>query len=331
MPGMDRGGRHLAPLAVWSLMGAVAPASAEAPSFRLPIDCTLGRDCYIQQYVDRDPGPGARDVGCGTLANDGHRGTDFALPSRAAMEAGVAVLAAAPGVVRGLRDGMPDIAADDPAAPDMEGRECGNGVVIAHGEGWESQYCHLREGSVAVQAGDRVEAGDTLGLVGMSGQATFPHVHFGVRENGAVVDPFRPDDGAACGVDGAGSLWRSPPEYRAAGLVSVGMAADVPTYEAVQAGLPEDGIADRTAPVVLWAYVFGGRTGDTITLEIDGPGGGAVGEHTAVLDKDQPLLFRAWGRRAPSAGWPSGDYAATVTLRRDGLVLDTGRAVAALP
>jgi D-3-phosphoglycerate dehydrogenase len=49
---------------------------------------------------------------------------------------------------------------------EIAGRECGNGVVIAHEDGWETQYCHMRRGSVAVQPGERVARGQTLGLVG---------------------------------------------------------------------------------------------------------------------------------------------------------------------
>ena len=91
------------------------------------------------------PGPAATDFTCGPLSYDGHDGTDIALPTRAAMAEGVAVLAAAPGTVTGIRDGIADF------APVIQGKECGNGVVIDHGAGWVTQYCHLRQGSVAGQ------------------------------------------------------------------------------------------------------------------------------------------------------------------------------------
>jgi murein DD-endopeptidase MepM/ murein hydrolase activator NlpD len=119
--------RALAPL----LMALASPAGAFELAF--PAGCTLGQDCYIQQYHDHDPGPEATDYTCGPLSYDGHDGTDIALPTRADMAAGVAVLAAAPGVVKGLRDGVAD------AAPFPTGQDCGNGVVIDHGNGWETQ------------------------------------------------------------------------------------------------------------------------------------------------------------------------------------------------
>src|SRR3990170_8389893 len=83
-----------------------------APAFALelsqPIDCTPGTDCFIQQYVDRDEGPGAQDYACGAETYDGHKGTDIRLRTTADVAKGVAVLATAPGVVAGLRDGMAD-------------------------------------------------------------------------------------------------------------------------------------------------------------------------------------------------------------------------------
>ncbi|MFZ9199919.1 MAG: M23 family peptidase, partial [Paracoccaceae bacterium] len=118
--------RALAPL----LMALAFPAGAFELAF--PAGCTLGQDCYIQQYHDHDPGSEATDYTCGPLSYDGHDGTDIALPTRADMAAGVAVLAAAAGVVKGLRDGVAD------AAPFPTGQDCGNGVVIDHGNGWET-------------------------------------------------------------------------------------------------------------------------------------------------------------------------------------------------
>jgi hypothetical protein len=92
------------------LILTLAPVQAGAFDLSWPVDCTLGDTCFIQNYVDRDPGPDDTDFTCGPLTYDGHDGTDIALNSDAAMTAGVPVLAAAAGTVRGIRDSMPDIA-----------------------------------------------------------------------------------------------------------------------------------------------------------------------------------------------------------------------------
>lgn len=84
------------------------------------------------------------------------------------MEQGVSVLSAAPGIVRRVRDGVKDVALKTPASREaMTGRECGNGVLIDHGDGWETQYCHLKLRSVRVTVGQQIERGDELGLIGL--------------------------------------------------------------------------------------------------------------------------------------------------------------------
>jgi len=303
----------------------VAPAQ-DAPRLALPIDCTLGQDCYVQQYVDRDPGPGVRDFACGDLANDGHKGTDFAVPTAAHMARGVGVRAAAPGTVAAIRDGMPDARQGRPGAPDVTGVECGNGVRIDHGAGWETQSCHLRAGSVSVQPGDAVAAGDRIGLVGLSGEASFPHVHVVLRRAGRVVDPFRP--GPGCG-GAEGALWDAPVAYDPGGPIAAGLAGGIPAFEAVKAGLVRDGIGVDSEAVVLWAFLANGRAGDRVRLEIAGPDRPAD-THIAVLETDQPLLMRAFGRRTPE-GPPQGRWRAEVTHLRDGAAIGRRTVTAEVP
>jgi murein DD-endopeptidase MepM/ murein hydrolase activator NlpD len=63
----------------------------------------------------------------------------------------------------------------------------GTTVVVRHEDGFETRYAHLS--SMEVQAGDRVEAGQSVGRVGNSGRSTGPHLHFEVRRNGQQIDP----------------------------------------------------------------------------------------------------------------------------------------------
>ncbi|MCB1363348.1 MAG: M23 family metallopeptidase [Rhodobacteraceae bacterium] len=298
-----------------------APAAAGEPVLGLPIGCDAGMRCHIQQHVDRDPGPGARDYRCGDLSYDGHKGTDFAVPTGADMARGVPVLAAAPGRVAATRDGMPDTGLSEETAATIAGRECGNGVLIRHGEGWETQYCHLRSGSVRVKQGDAVGRGTPLGLVGQSGRAQFPHVHLSVRHDGAVVDPFDAANASACG-SAPHSLWLDPPPYRPGGLIAAGFAERIPHYDAIRAGtagrqtLPAD-----TPALVVFALAFGGRQGDILNLAIDGPGGRMLVRDMA-LDRDQARFFRAAGKRRTGPPLAPGEYTASIELRRDGAVLD---------
>ena len=184
-------------LAVALALAAAGPVSsgiagAQTPLLLLhwPLACSVGHTCFIQHYVDHDPEGAPRDPFCGPKTYHGHDGADIRLPDMAAQRSGVGVLAAADGVVTGLRDGMPDVSVREGGFDAIKNRECGNGLMISHGGGWTTQYCHMRQGSLRVRSGQHVRAGDVLGQVGLSGDTEFPHLHLSVRLNGGIVDPF---------------------------------------------------------------------------------------------------------------------------------------------
>jgi Peptidase family M23 len=305
------------------LLACLLAPPATALELGLPIACAPGRDCWVPRYVDLDPGPGFRDYMCGDLGDDDHSGTDFAIPSLAAMREGVPVLAAAAGRVRNIRDGMEDVSVAVIGHTAIEGRNCGNGVAIEHGEGWETQYCHMRKGSVMARPGEEVAAGQELGLVGMSGEASFPHVHLSVRKDGREIDPFRGEGEApACGL-GTAPLWAEATlaqlTYLPVMLTHAGFAGERPDWQRAQNGDYDAGRLSPSSPALLfWFEAFALQQGDLVRWRIAGPDGTVLLEDAKAEPKDQLHAFRFAGRRSPPAGWPAGTYTGTVAIERPG-------------
>jgi murein DD-endopeptidase MepM/ murein hydrolase activator NlpD len=177
------------------LPAGLAPHAVDAttayPTYGWPLPYPLHDSLLIVNYVDLDPTAGLLDYSGGAHTYDGHRGTDISLYDFRAMDRGARILAAAPGTVYRL----------SPLAPGAFDRHClfdavddGNWVQLDDGDGSYTYYLHMRANSMTVQVGDAVQTGQVLGLVGSSGYATFPHIHFepGDYAGGPYVarDPF---------------------------------------------------------------------------------------------------------------------------------------------
>ena len=323
-------------MAAWAaaLLAALlmpAPAAAETLKLDFPLKCSPGSTCWIPSYVDHDPTKGIRDYTCGKATYNGtsgkvsrHKGTDIAIRDMAAMHAGVEVLAAAAGRVAGVRDGMADINIRDAGGlRALKGKDCGNRVLIRHPGGWDTQYCHMRKGSVAVRKGNTVTAGHPLGLVGLSGATSFPHLHLTVRKDEKIVDPFvglsRKEQ---CGP-GEESLWKADVlaklPYRPTALYSAGFTTGKPNHEKARDGAYREKTFSRLVPaLVLWVDVFRVRKGDRLSITITGPGSSKVFQHTADIEKDQARRFAFAGKPRKSPLWDAGVYRGEVKLVRAG-------------
>lgn len=66
----------------------------------------------------------------------------------------------------------------------------GNYVVIDHGNGYQTLYGHMLNKSIVVKAGDRVNQGQKLGILGSTGRSTGPHLHFEIKTAKGNLDPL---------------------------------------------------------------------------------------------------------------------------------------------
>jgi hypothetical protein len=308
---------------VISLLNCSAGWADESLSLSLPIGCEVGKNCFVQNYVDHDLSSSYRDFSCGSLTYDGHDGTDFRLPSMTVMRAGVDVLAVADGEVTGVRDGEKDISIRAISKEAVAGRECGNGVLLRHPNGWETQYCHLADGSVSISKGQHVKRGQVLGKVGLSGATEFPHLHLSVRHNRNIVDPFSPKaQSGQCGSEH--SLWDEVTAkvvaYRTRILLNLGFANRILSMDDVENGNLENFAFTGDSPVlVAHVRMIGLERGDRPKLVLRGPNGSIlVQSNLNPLDRPKAQFLTLVGRKRPVTGWLQGRYEAEYSVMRDG-------------
>lgn len=317
----------LLPLIVLIALSSIAinPALAQEPlKLEMPLRCSQGSDCWIVNYVDIDPTPKVKDYMCGEASYNAHKGTDIAIMDANIMRQGVEVFASAAGSVRGIRNDMRDVDFNLGGGPDsVKGKECGNGVLLDHGDGWTTQYCHMLRASVTVAVGDTVETGQTLGLVGLSGLTEFPHVHIQVKHNEQVVDPFAGLNRVKkCGI-GETPLWKTSALlsmlYEPTALYSAGFSSTTPNARIAREGLYGAEVLFQKSPVIaLWADMFWVRPGDKLQFLITGPEGDTMMAHTTTLRKKQARRFAYAGINRADKPWPKGTYTGEIRLTRPG-------------
>jgi len=127
--------------------------SAATLRFELPAQGPFSSPFGLKRFFNKEP-------------RKPHSGLDIAAPE------GSPVVAPGPGVVRATGDYFFN----------------GNTVILDHGYGLTTLYCHLSR--IDVKPGDRLEAGQPIGRVGKTGRATGPHLHWSISLNNVRVDPL---------------------------------------------------------------------------------------------------------------------------------------------
>jgi len=307
-----------------SALGQTA-AEVDLPTggLSLPVDCQIGTTCWILNYFDAT-GDVGRDFRCHARTYAAHDGIDFAIRDMQTMAKGVVVVASAAGLVVGVRDGQPDGAYIEGGQAAVRGSECGNGVLLDHGGGWQTQYCHLRRGSVAVHKGDHVGRGVQLGLVGLSGRTEFPHAHLTVRQNGVALDPFtgRRSSADACGGTDlpANALWRPDVKlaYSDFDIYAGGFSDHPPNLVELRTDASGAAALPRTVERLLfWAAVMGVEAGDRVAMEITDPSGAMVAQQRTEIQRTQAWFELFTGRKSTvGQSWAPGVYRGVVIIER---------------
>jgi len=300
------------------------PAQAqEAVRFQLPIDCTPGQNCWVMNYVDMGPPNDGeiRDPFCHARTYDGHKGTDFAILGQTVMDEGVAVLSAAAGKIIRTRNSEEDRWATDEqlSAAKQARKECGNAVLIEHGNALQTVYCHLKKGSITVEPGQNVKAGDKIGEVGLSGYTRFPHVHFGIFWEGSVMDPFTGlNHTDACGGY-RDVLWADNVElpFRPLAIYSTGFDDAVPELSDIDMGqISPESLSPDAPAITFWGIYMGAKEGDLITLRITDPKGRVFVRRNIEQPKTRARQFYFVGRDLSQRTLIPGLYVGEFIVKR---------------
>jgi len=299
-----------------------AAQSTAAQDMAFPLVCEPGRTCFILNYPDLNAAAGkAQDYACGPSASDGDLFLRLALPDATMIGMNVLVLAAADGVVEDASDGISDRMVASKAEVPAGTLNCGNGIVIDHGMGWQTAYCHLKKGSIAVREGERVVKGQAIAAAGQSGLATWPQLGFAIRKGGYLVDPIT----GQTQEEGCGFKERPvialPPEfmrYQPASIVTMGFSLNVVNRNDIAYGSAARyaTISRDERRINLWAMAMGVHKDDKIEVRIRDPRGRTFHHQEIIADGDYERLPINAGRERGYIGWRQGEYVGSVSITR---------------
>jgi murein DD-endopeptidase len=271
-----------------------------------PLDCTLGKDCWVARYGDRKKGKGKADYMCGKRTQNKHRGTDFVINDYGQMHDGVSILAALNGTVFKIRTNVPDRAVTKETYTETNKIGCGNAVVLKHANGYQTSYCHMQNGSISLSVGDRVNKGEKIGSVGLSGLTEYPHLHFELRKDGTSMDPF---DGQrrmiACSSEPKSQLWENDIPYKALTLMPL-LFTNKPVNKQSRWQSQPKTISSDAEALVLTGRAWNVLAGDSWLFQLIRPDGVKATNRSLKAKKNRQSQWYSNILKKPESGFMPG-------------------------
>ena len=299
----------------------------------MPLRCNYGDDCFIQNYVDLKTTSQYQDYNCGILTYNNHKGTDFRLVDYKGLVKGVEVLAVADGTVKAVRNDEADFIYIKNNYSGVTGKECGNGIILQHNDGYSTQYCHLSKNSIVVSEGQKLKSGDKIGYVGMSGETEFPHLHITIRQNDKIIDPFtglEPNKIYTCSdKNTSNSLWDSNTlknlKYIETAILNFYLTENTPSQLEAQAGnFREDTIKQDAENIIFWTEIVGVNKNDEITFELINSSQQTVFSSTQKVPKRYAVYFSYVGKKiSKNDDFSPGKYKEKISLKRNKKIILT--------
>jgi len=288
-----------------------SPRSVLTTSLLWPIRAAANlTDCgyhFIGAYVDQNTAAGSfSDFNCESNTYDAHQGTDIAIWPYGFYKmdnSQVEVIAAAAGTIVQKADGNFD-------------RNCSqntltaNSIIIEHADGSYALYWHMKKNSVTLKSvGQTVTAGEYLGVVGSSGSASGPHLHFEIW-SGATSSTYKDPFSGTCNTLNANSWWSSQKPHTDPQVIKV----SVNTTDLVLPGCPNTETPNESdsftipfqgsglAPGYAKFYVFSrdDNTGLTGVCKILNPNGSTFNSWTYTSTAYNKAYIRGYSKLLPT-------------------------------
>ncbi len=298
------------------------PSKVEEFSLLWPLNCTLSKDCFIDAYPDLKTGTdhiSPVDYQCGSRTKPNIKGTSILFVDYKTALKEQPVLAAANGRVIFVKNNLKD----DRRYSNYSKKACGNHIIIRHDNAYSTKYCHLRKGSATVKAGQRVVAGDSIGIVGSSGSTSTPKFYFELLKNNQAIDPFSSRvlaESSECFSTSDKSLWKESIPYLKAGIISASFMHGKPSiFDLHYDSSVVEKLSDITADFSAWVRVFGINKNDKETITIFMPNGKIWHESSRA----HPMNTTTWLSIASASPKDNlrlkkGTWKAVYKLKRDG-------------